>query len=43
MSTKLGVPVQTMVDVLNREEGLMRPLVHRVQERMQQGNYSGGM
>jgi 3-hydroxyisobutyrate dehydrogenase-like beta-hydroxyacid dehydrogenase len=43
MSTKLGVPVQTMVDVLNREEGLMRPLVHRVQERMQQGNYDGGM
>jgi 3-hydroxyisobutyrate dehydrogenase-like beta-hydroxyacid dehydrogenase len=43
MSTKLGVPVQTMVDVLNREEGLMRPLVHRVQERMQQGDYDAGM
>jgi len=43
MSTKLGVPVQTMVDVLNREEGLMRPLVHRVQERMQQGDYGAGM
>ena len=43
MSTKLGVPVQTMVDILNREEGLMRPLVHRVQERMADGNYKGGM
>lgn len=43
MSTKLGVPVQTMVDVLNREEGLLRPLVHRVQERMQQGDYKAGM
>jgi len=43
MSTKLGVPVQTMVDILNREEGLLRPLVHRVQERMAQGDYEAGM
>lgn len=43
MSTKLGVPVQTMVDILNREEGLLRPLVHRVQERMQQADYGAGM
>jgi len=43
MSNKLGVPSQTMIDILNREEGLLRPLVHRVQERMQQGNYQGGM
>ena len=43
MSTKLGVPVQTMIDILNREEGLMRPLVHRVQERMKQGDYQAGM
>src|SRR3546814_6225592 len=42
-STKLGIPVQTMVDILNREEGLLRPLVHRVQERMQQGDYGAGM
>jgi len=43
MSNKLGVPSQTMIDILNREEGLLRPLVHRVQERMQQGDYAGGM
>jgi 3-hydroxyisobutyrate dehydrogenase len=43
MSNKLGVPSQTMIDILNREEGLLRPLVHRVAERMQQGNYQGGM
>ena len=43
MSNKLGVPSQTMIDILNREEGLPRPLVHRVGERMQQGNYQGGM
>jgi 3-hydroxyisobutyrate dehydrogenase len=43
MSNKLGVPSQTMIEILNREEGLLRPLVHRVQERMQDGNYEGGM
>jgi 3-hydroxyisobutyrate dehydrogenase-like beta-hydroxyacid dehydrogenase len=43
MATKLGLPMQTLVDILNREEGLMRPLTHRVQERIMQGNYAGGM
>ena len=43
MSNKLGVSSQTMIEILNREEGLLRPLVHRVQERMQEGNYEGGM
>ena len=43
MSNKLGVPNQTMIDILNRDEGILRPLVHRVQERMQEGNYEGGM
>ena len=43
MSKKLGVSSQTMIEILNREEGLLRPLIHRVQERMQDGNYEGGM
>ena len=43
MSNKLGVPSQTMIEILNRDEGILRPLVHRVQERMQEGNYIGGM
>lgn len=43
MARKLDIPTQTLVDILNREEGLLRPLVHRVQERMQQGNYKAGM
>ncbi len=43
MASKLGIPMQTLVDILCREEGLMRPLTHRVQERMMQGNYEGGM
>jgi 3-hydroxyisobutyrate dehydrogenase len=43
MATKLGLPMQTLVDILKRDEGLMRPLTHRVQERIMQGNYGGGM
>src|SRR5262249_15319171 len=43
MATKLGLPMQTLVDILQRPEGLIRPLTHRVQERMMQGNYTGGM
>ena len=43
MATKLGLPMQTLVDILRRPEGLMRPLTHRLQERIMQGNYVGGM
>ncbi|MBM84534.1 MAG: 6-phosphogluconate dehydrogenase, partial [Rhodospirillaceae bacterium] len=43
MSNRLGMPSQTMIDILKREEGLLRPLLHRVQERMQGADYSGGM
>src|SRR6266404_3159204 len=43
MATKLDLPMQTLVDILRRPEGLIRPLTHRVQERMMQGDYTGGM
>jgi 3-hydroxyisobutyrate dehydrogenase len=43
MATRLGLPMQTLVDILQRPEGLIRPLTHRVQERMMHGNYAGGM
>src|SRR5919108_2176714 len=43
MATKLGLPMQTLVDILRRPEGLIRPLTHRVQERMMHSNYAGGM
>jgi 3-hydroxyisobutyrate dehydrogenase-like beta-hydroxyacid dehydrogenase len=43
MATKLGLPIQTLADILKRDEGLMRPLTHRLQERILQGNYAGGM
>ena len=43
IATKLGLPMQTLVDILRRPEGLIRPLTHRLQERIMQGNYAGGM
>jgi 3-hydroxyisobutyrate dehydrogenase-like beta-hydroxyacid dehydrogenase len=43
MANKLGLPMQTLVDILRREEGLIRPLTHRVQERIMHGQYEGGM
>jgi 3-hydroxyisobutyrate dehydrogenase-like beta-hydroxyacid dehydrogenase len=43
MTAKLGMSIPTLVEILRREEGLMRPLTHRVAERMMQGNYEGGM
>jgi 3-hydroxyisobutyrate dehydrogenase len=43
MSSKLGIPDRTMVEILSRPEALMRPLTHRVQDRMLAGDYAGGM
>ena len=43
MSKKLGVPSDTLISILNREEGMLRPLVHRVQERMKYADFEGGM
>jgi len=43
MSKKLGVPSDTLTSILNREEGMLRPLVHRVQERMKYADFEGGM
>ncbi|MEQ8334660.1 NAD(P)-dependent oxidoreductase [Nisaea sp.] len=43
MARKLDIPTDTLVEILNREEGLLRPLIHRVGERMQDGKYAAGM
>ncbi len=43
MSKKLGVPNDTLISILNREEGILRPLIHRVRERMDHGDFDGGM
>ena len=43
LAAKLDIPMPTLVDLLEGEEGLKRPLTHRVCERMMQGHYGGGM
>jgi 3-hydroxyisobutyrate dehydrogenase-like beta-hydroxyacid dehydrogenase len=43
LAAKLGIPMPTLVDLLEGEEGLKRPLTHRVCERMMHGQYDGGM
>ncbi|MCZ6874728.1 MAG: NAD(P)-dependent oxidoreductase [bacterium] len=43
MASKQGIPMQTLIDILRREEGLLRPLTHRVQERILAADYQGGM
>jgi 3-hydroxyisobutyrate dehydrogenase-like beta-hydroxyacid dehydrogenase len=43
LTAKLGIPMPTLVDLLQGEDGLNRPLTHRVCERMMHGQYDGGM
>ena len=43
MASRLDLSMSTLVDLLQGEEGLQRPLTHRVCERMLQGRYEGGM
>ncbi len=43
LASKLDLSMSTLVDLLQGEEGLKRPLTHRVCERMLQGRYEGGM
>ncbi len=43
MAKKLGIPLSTLVQILGRPDGMMRPLEHRFAERMRKGDYGGGM
>lgn len=43
LASKMDISMSTLVDLLQGEEGLKRPLTHRVCERMLQGRYGGGM
>jgi 3-hydroxyisobutyrate dehydrogenase-like beta-hydroxyacid dehydrogenase len=43
MASKLEIPMPTMIEILARPDGLMRPLEHRMGERMRDENYAGGM
>lgn len=43
MAKKLGIELSKLVEILGRPDGIMRPLEHRVAERMATGDYAGGM
>ena len=43
MASKLDIPMETMIDILARPDGIMRPLEHRMKERMLNADYAGGM
>ncbi len=43
MAGKLEIPMETMIEILARPDGLLRPLQHRMAERMRDGDYTGGM
>ncbi|CAN0444317.1 unnamed protein product [Discosporangium mesarthrocarpum] len=43
MAKKLGIDLDKMVEILARPDGIMRPLEHRVGERIAKGDYAGGM
>ena len=43
MAKKLEIPMETMIEILARPDGLMRPLEHRFRERMCNADFTGGM
>ena len=43
MAQKLGIALPKLAEILGRPDGIMRPLEHRLAERIRQGNYQGGM
>ena len=43
LASKMDISTATLVDLLQGEEGLKRPLTHRICERILQGRYEGGM
>jgi len=43
MAKQLGIAMPTLVEILGRSDGIMRPLQHRFGDRMLKGNYVGGM
>jgi 3-hydroxyisobutyrate dehydrogenase-like beta-hydroxyacid dehydrogenase len=43
LAAKLEIPMQTMIEILARPDGIMRPLEHRMRDRMCGGDYAGGM
>ncbi|TDJ15282.1 MAG: NAD(P)-dependent oxidoreductase [Gammaproteobacteria bacterium] len=43
MASKLEIPMETMIEILARPDGIMRPLEHRMRDRMGNADYAGGM
>ncbi len=43
MSKKLDIPMHKLVEILARPDGIMRPLEHRLRDRVSSGSYDGGM
>jgi len=43
MASKLEIPMETMTEILARPDGLMRPLEHRLRDRVCNADFTGGM
>lgn len=43
MASKIGLPMETMIEILARPDGIMRPLEHRMRDRIGRADYAGGM
>lgn len=43
MAKQLGIAMPKLQEILGRSDGIMRPLEHRFGDRMQNGDYVGGM
>lgn len=43
LAGKLDIPMDAMIDILARPDGIMRPLEHRLRDRICAGDFSGGM
>ena len=43
MGRRLEIPMHELVNILGRPDGIMRPLEHRLCDRVASGNYDGGM
>lgn len=43
MASKLEIPMDTMIEILARPDGIMRPLEHRMRDRVCNADYAGGM
>lgn len=43
MAVKSGIPIDTFQELLSEESGLLRPLTHRIGERIVNADYEGGM